>query len=380
MQQRDDNMTLTVPLGGGRDYPIHIGPGLLARAGELIAPLVSAAKGPRAGRIVVITQPPIAARYAETLLDALQRSRLDVQVATFASGERFKTLATVERLYRALYDVQADRKTLIVALGGGVVGDVAGFVAASYLRGMDYVQIPTTLLAMVDSSVGGKTGVDYRDGKNLIGAFHQPRAVLADTDTLRTLPPREIRSGMAEVVKYGAIRDPDLLRFTTEQAGDLRNLDAAALSRCIERSCRIKAEVVAADEREETGLRAILNYGHTIGHALEAATRYRRFRHGEAVAIGMAAAACIGEQAGITPSSVRPLLIEALRAQRLPCAVPPDVPADTLLSLLNRDKKTEAGQTTFVLLKALGKTELVRGLDEEIVRAGLAAQARDCTP
>lgn len=366
-----DVCKLTVPLPAGRDYPIHIGPGLLARCGA------EAARVSRGGRVVVLTQPPVAARYGPAVTRSLREAGLDVHLATFASGERFKTLGTLSRLYQALYQLRADRKTLVVALGGGVVGDVAGFVAATYGRGLDYVQVPTTLLAMVDSSVGGKTGVDFADGKNLIGAFHQPRAVLADTDTLRTLPPRERRSGMAEVVKYGVIRDPALLDFVTERAADLRRLTGDALSHVISRSCAIKAEVVAGDEREETGLRAILNYGHTVGHALEAATRYRRFRHGEAVAIGMVAAACIGEAAGVTPAAVRRQVADAVLAQRLPRAVPADVPAATLTGLLSLDKKAEGGRARFVLARAIGEVELSAGVSEKAVGAGLALQARE---
>ena len=362
---------LTVALGGGRDYPIHVGGGLLARAGELLAPLA------RGGRAVVITQPPIESCYGAAVRDALVGAGLSVRTLAFPNGERSKTLRTVARLYDGLYEARADRRTLIVALGGGVVGDVAGFVAASYLRGLPYVQIPTTLLAMVDSSVGGKTGVDFRNGKNLIGAFHQPRAVLIDTNTLATLPRRDLRSGMAEVVKYGVIRDPDLLDFVTSRVKDLAGLDPAALSHVVGRSCRIKADVVAGDEREETGLRALLNYGHTVGHALEAATRYRRFRHGEAVAIGMVSAACIGEAAGVTPSETRAAVAGALKAQRLPLAVPADVPAASLTGLLSLDKKAENGKARFVLARGIGNVALHGDVCEEDVRAGLALQARE---
>lgn len=361
--------SLTVPLPGKRSYPIFIGQGLLDQAGALLGPLA------RGGRCVIVTQSRIARLYGGPLTEALRRAGLDVAAITFGDGERFKTLATVSRLYRALYDLRADRSTLIVALGGGVVGDVAGFLAASYLRGLDYVQVPTTLLAMVDSSVGGKTGVDFEAGKNLIGAFHQPRAVLADIGTLRTLPARDRRSGMAEVVKYGVIRDPALLDFLASEARALRKSAPEALSQVVRRSCEIKADVVAGDEREESGLRAILNYGHTIGHALEAATRYRRYRHGEAVAIGMVSAACIGEAAGITPASVRQVVVDALRAQRLPVAVPADVPAETLIGLLSLDKKAEGGRARFVLARALGRVELRTDVDEASVQAGLALQA-----
>ena len=226
---------------------------------------------------------------------------------------------------------------------------------------------------MVDSSVGGKTGVDFRDGKNLIGAFHQPRSVIADVDTLKTLPRREFRSGMGEVVKYGVIRDPSLLLPKA-----LEMLQTDIVSHIVRRSCEIKAEVVVADEREETGLRAILNYGHTVGHALESATNYRRYKHGEAVAIGMAAAACIGEAAGITPSDVRKTVIAACRAQGLPTARPAEISVESLLMLMMRDKKTEAGKIRFVLARGLGDVELMSGMNQESVRAGLVLQDRVC--
>lgn len=352
---------------GERDYVIHIGAGLLARAGELCTPLLAGAR-----RVVIITQPPVQRHFAAPLVRALQSAGLRCDVAAFPDGETHKTLATVETLYQQLYELRADRKTLVVALGGGVVGDVAGFVAASYNRGLPYVQIPTTLLAMVDSSVGGKTGVDFAQGKNLIGAFYQPRAVIADLSTLQTLPEREIRSGLAEVVKYGAIRDPSLL-------GELRAglPNGEGLARIVERSCRIKADVVAGDEREETGLRAILNFGHTVGHALESATNYCRYRHGEAIAIGMVAAACIGEAAGVSAPSVRPALVSALEALGLPVVLPGDVDQETIMNLLSLDKKTEAGRVRWVLLRELGRVVPGCVLDDAVVRAGLARHASE---
>ncbi len=362
--------TVPVPLSGGREYDIHIGASLLSQAGELLR------KVARSPRVVVITQPRIDALWGDPLRKSLLGAGFDSpDTVTFPAGERFKTLTTMARLCDKLYNLSAtvDRKTLIIALGGGVVGDVAGFVAASYLRGLDYVQVPTTLLGMVDSSVGGKTGVDFRDGKNLVGAFHQPRCVIADIDTLKTLPRRELRSGMGEVVKYGVIRDPSLLLPEM--------LDLAQTERVrdvVKRSCEIKAAVVSADEREETGLRAILNYGHTVGHALESATCYRRYKHGEAVAIGMAAAACIGDVAGITPSAVRDTVIASCRAQGLPTRRPAEIPAEVLFDLMLRDKKAEGGSARFVLARDLGDVELMGGISEKTVRAGLSLQDEIC--
>jgi 3-dehydroquinate synthase len=322
---------------------------------------------------VIITQPGIAKHYASPLVESLRNAGFgETPVLTFPAGERYKNLATVTRLCDGLYNAvrTIDRKTLLIALGGGIVGDIAGFVAAIYLRGLDYVQIPTTLLAMVDSSVGGKTGVDFHAGKNLIGAFHQPRLVIIDTETLKTLPLRERRAGMAEVVKYGVIRDPELLELLT-QRGEAMTQNPADLGYIVQRSCEIKAEVVAADEYETTGLRAILNYGHTVGHALESVTQYRRYKHGEAVAIGMMAAACIGEQVGVTPPEVRTSLKAALTAQQLPTVYPADIDIETILPLLGRDKKAEAGKAKFVLARRLGDVTLWGDVSDEAIWAGI---------
>jgi 3-dehydroquinate synthase len=356
-----------VPLSGGRDYTIHIGSGLLSCAGGLIEAAA------RSRRAAIITQPRIAKAWAPLLVRSLgEAGYADVPVITFPDGERYKSLATVTRLCDRLYNLSpaADRKMLIIALGGGVVGDVAGFVASIYLRGLDYVQVPTTLLAMVDSSVGGKTGVDFHEGKNLVGAFHQPRAVLIDTDVLGTLPTRERRAGVAEVIKYGVISDPALLDFVTA-CGDQGAQAPEAIAHIVRRSCEIKADVVSQDEFETTGLRAILNYGHTIGHALEATTRYRRFRHGEAVAIGMMVAAHIGEVQSITPPQVGETIRAALAAHRLPSAIPEDIAPDDLLPLLARDKKAEGGRANFVLAKRLGEVHLFNNVSEAVVREGL---------
>ena len=372
--QRRRRHEVPVALSGGRDYTIHIGAGTLADAGAICADVA------RGRHAVVVTQPRIAKLWGQPLLDSLAAAGFGpVDVLTFPAGERHKHLGTLARLCDGLYNlpVAVDRRTLVVAFGGGVVGDVAGFLAAMYLRGMDYVQIPTTLLAMVDSSVGGKTGVDFREGKNLVGAFHQPRAVVIDTDVLGTLPARELRSGMAEVVKYGVISDPGLLAHTAKAGGRTRP-DGDAIAHLVRRSCEIKADVVTRDEFETTGLRAILNYGHTIGHALESATRYVRYKHGEAVAIGMAAAACIGEAAEVTPASVREAVITSVRAAGLPAALPEDVSADDLIGLIGRDKKAERGKARFVLARALGDVFLTGDVDEAKVRAGLALQERLC--
>ncbi len=365
--------TLTVPLSENRAYPIYIRSneeGIdLSWMGSVIADAA------RSRYAVIISQPTIVENYGETLVTVLRDCGFgETPILTFPAGERHKNLATVTRLCERLYNLphKLDRKSVVIALGGGVVGDVAGFVAAIYLRGLDFIQIPTTLLAMVDSSVGGKTGVDFYEGKNLIGAFHQPRAVLIDTGMLETLPNRELNAGFAEILKYGIIRDPAILSESIRWWSDISAQESQELMvRLIRRSCEIKAEVVVADEREITDLRAILNYGHTVGHALEAVTGYKRFKHGEAVAIGMMAAAQIGEVVGITPPDVRPALSQALSACGLPRTVPSDIKIEQILPLLALDKKAEGGKARFVLARALGEVSLFRDIDESAVKAGL---------
>jgi 3-dehydroquinate synthase len=352
---------LPVSLSSDRSYDIQIGPDVLDTAGAAIAAVA------RSKRVVVVTQPPIARHWGQVFTESLEAAGLDVAVLSYPAGERHKQLPAIARLYERLYNLPGiDRKTLLVALGGGVVGDMVGFVAATYLRGLDYVQVPTTLLAMVDSSVGGKTGVDFREGKNLIGAFYQPRLVLADTRTLSTLPARERRSGLAEVVKYGVIRAPELLEAV--QGDDLGFL--------VERSCAIKAEVVGGDEREESGLRAILNFGHTIGHALEGATAYRRYKHGEAIAIGMISAALIGEEAGVTPPDVTARLRATLKKVGLPTELPGDIEDQALIALTRRDKKAAGGVARYVLAQKLGHVAL-QDVTEATVVAGLARHRRE---
>ncbi|MCW3095516.1 MAG: 3-dehydroquinate synthase, partial [Chthonomonadaceae bacterium] len=258
---------------------------------------------------------------------------------------------------------------------GGVLGDMVGFAAATYLRGIPFVQIPTTLLAQVDASVGGKTGVDLPQGKNLVGAFHQPSAVVIDTTTLRSLPLRELRSGLSEVIKYGIIYDKPFLTSIVNNMPGLLRRDEALLTTAIARSCEIKAEVVGQDETEQ-GLRAILNFGHTIGHALESVTAYRRFKHGEAIAIGMVSACLLGEEVGVTPSEVTEELCEALQRAHLPTAFPVEIEADAILAAAQRDKKTEAGRLRFVLARRVGEVFLCPDVPEAAVRAALAHHKR----
>ncbi len=336
-----------------RDYTIEIAPGLLATA-RTIDVLQSLANK---SRICIVTHPVLMKPYVSPLVEGLKERGIDPFLHVIPSGEHRKTLATVARMYDAFIEAKLDRKSLVVVVGGGVLGDAAGFAAASYLRGIRFVQIPTTLLAHVDSSVGGKTGVDLPQGKNLIGAFHQPSSVLIDPKTLQTLPMRELRAGLAEVIKYGIIYDNAFFARVDALLPRILRRDMEALSEIIARSCEIKAEVVCQDETEQ-GLRAILNFGHTIGHALEAITNYRRYKHGEAVAIGMVVESRIGERVGQTPAETTQALIDTLQRAKLPVAYPSDISVERVLEVAQRDKKTVGGLLRFVLPLRIGEVNV----------------------
>jgi 3-dehydroquinate synthase len=343
--------TLNVDLGA-RAYPIHIGAGLLREAGALLAPLLAT---PRA---IVVSNAVVAAHWLRPLRASLDAASIAHEVVLVPDGEAHKNWATLNDVLTRLLELKAERSTTLVAIGGGVVGDLAGFAAAIYQRGMPFVQIPTTLLAQVDSSVGGKTGVNHPLGKNMIGAFHQPRAVIIDTDCLRTLPDRELSAGLAEVIKCGAIRDADFFSWLEANMGALLARDADALAHAIGESCRIKAGIVAADERE-AGERALLNFGHTFGHAIETGVGYGEWLHGEAVAAGMVMAARLSERIGAIDASV----VERLRALLQRARLPVDGPAlgpERYLELMGRDKKVVGGALRFVLLARLGHS-VVRG-------------------
>lgn len=331
-----------------RPYDIVVRPGLLTD-GTAVAHV--SALG--AARACIVTHGHLRARYAEPLLAGLLERGVRVEIVALAPGERSKTLRTVQRLYGLFLQCDLDRKSLVISVGGGVLGDLVGFAAATYLRGIGFVQVPTTLLAQVDASIGGKTGVDLPQGKNLVGAFHQPAAVLIDPLALRSLPVRELRSGLAEVIKYGIIKDAEFFLSVGTLLPSLLAREPGALTSVITRSCRIKADVVASDETEQ-GLRAILNFGHTIGHALETVTHYRRYKHGEAVAIGMVAALKIGEKCGVTPSDLTEQVVAVLRAAGLPTQLPSNVSAEDLLAAARHDKKALDGRIRFVLARALG--------------------------
>lgn len=349
--------TLQVDVGHSR-YPITIGPGLLGDGALLDAQI--------AGRdLLVVTNTTVAPLYLQKLRQGLADRR--IAECVLPDGERHKTLATVARVLDALVEARLNRDATVLALGGGVVGDIAGFAAACYQRGVAYVQIPTTLLAQVDSSVGGKTGVNHPGGKNLIGAFHQPLAVLADTDTLRTLPDRELRAGIAEVIKYGCVWDVQLFDWLELHVDGLTRREPGALAHAIGRACAIKAAVVGRDERE-SDLRAILNFGHTFGHAIESATNYERYLHGEAVGLGMLVATDLSQRLGLIERSARQRVQDLLARAGLPVETP-RIGAARAFELMQMDKKVLAGTVRLVLLEKLGHA-VVTGRYE---RAALAA-------
>ena len=329
---------------GDRSYPIVIGAGLLGD-GQLVGSHVHARD------VLVVTNVTIGPLYLATMLAGLAGKR--VRSLELPDGEQFKTLETLGRVFDALVEARLNRDAAIVALGGGVIGDLAGFAAACYQRGIDFVQVPTTLLAQVDSSVGGKTGVNHPGGKNLIGAFHQPRAVLADLATLRTLPPRELRAGLAEVIKYGLIDDAEFLDWLERHLEALLALDPGALADAVRRSCEIKARIVAVDEREQ-GPRALLNFGHTFGHAIETASGYGEWLHGEAVAMGMLLAADMSRHLGWLTAEDVERVRELLRRAGLPTRAPA-VGARRAHELMGMDKKVLQGRIRLVLLRRLGQ-------------------------
>jgi len=363
--------TIRVHLRGDatdRSYDIVCGRGLIDTVGGRVA----AAGGRRA---VVIADSSIARSHAARVTAALTAAGVSTTGLEVASGEASKSAAEAGRLWSALAQFAVDRSTHIVAVGGGVVGDLAGFVAATFARGLPLWQVPTTLVAQVDSAIGGKTGINLEAGKNLVGAFWQPRGVVADIDTLATLPDREYVSGLAEVVKYGMILDANFFVWLEANAADLLAREPEALTAAVERSAGLKARVVEQDERERSGLRAALNYGHTFGHAYETAAGYGTLLHGEAVAIGMARAARLAVALGRLDGSVVARQDSLLSQLRLPTA-PPSAGAiapHTLIAIMGRDKKALDGRLRFVLPDAIGRVELVDGVDPAVVERVLSA-------
>ncbi len=352
--------TVKVELGE-RSYEIHIGVGMLAQLGTL----VGARLKPRS--CLLVSDSTIAPLYADDCARQLASLGCPVGKAIVPAGEGSKNGQWLFHLYEKAVEQGLDRKSLLVALGGGVVGDLGGYAAASYLRGIPFVQIPTTLLAMVDSAVGGKTGINLPQGKNLVGAFHQPALVVADLNVLHSLPRREYVSGLAEVIKYGVIWDPELFRFMEERASEILKGDVKAVEHLVARSCEIKAEVVGRDEREEIGLRALLNFGHTIGHAIEVATGYGSFLHGEAISIGMVFAARLSVELRDLPRDEAARIVRLLDRVGLPTFMP-DVPWEPIRVAIGLDKKSAGGKPRFVLAERLGRVKEGFEVDEQLLK------------
>lgn len=352
--------TVTVDLGE-RSYPITIGAGMLTGVAEKVRELTSST------RIAVVTNPVVAEHYREGIVRALRGAGLEPSVIEIPAGEEHKNLAWLTFLYDRFIETRIDRKAAIMALGGGVIGDLAGFAAATFLRGVPYVQVPTTLLAQVDSSVGGKTAVNHPSGKNLIGAFHQPRLVWIDVHTLRTLPRREIGAGLAEIIKYAMILSPELFTRLEKDIDAIVALKGDVLIDVVAQCCALKAMVVGKDERE-TDYRAILNFGHTFGHAIEMLTDYRQFLHGEAVAIGMVCAARLSHARGHSRTDLVPRLTQLLERAGLPTSVPADLTEKQLALAIETDKKAEGGAIKFVCVDDIGRTRFDNLTAEEISR------------
>lgn len=354
--------TLHVELGD-RSYPIHIGSTLLEQS-NLLAPYLSSKQ------VAIVTNTTIAPLYLQTLVDSLQSAGITALPIVLPDGEKYKNSETLSLIYDALLQNRCERRTTLIALGGGVIGDLTGYAAATYLRGVPFIQIPTTLLSQVDSSVGGKTGINHPLGKNMIGAFYQPRLVLADIGTLQTLPQRELSAGLAEVIKYGLIRDADFFVWLERNIDKLVALDPAALSYAIYRSCQNKAAVVAADEHE-TGERALLNLGHTFGHAIENAMGYGVWLHGEAVAAGTVLAAKFSHRLGWIKEEDVERIIRIFKAAGLPTD-PPALGAPKYLDLMGMDKKVMDGKIRLVLLKGgIGSSVVTSEYDPALLRETL---------
>jgi 3-dehydroquinate synthase len=353
-----------------RSYDIHVGAGLLARSGELIAPFAR-------GLVPVVTDRHVAGLHLQNVLASLKSANLDAREIVLDPGEGTKSFSGLERLTSALLELGIERGGLIVALGGGVIGDLTGFAAGVLKRGIDFAQIPTTLLAQVDSSVGGKTAINTPQGKNLVGLFYQPRIVIADADALSTLPSRELRAGYAEVAKYGALGDAEFFAWLEKNGVKVLEGDASSRVYAVAHSCRMKAGIVVRDERE-AGDRALLNLGHTFGHALEAATGFSdRLLHGEGVAVGMALAFRLSVRLGLAPANDATRLEAHLRTVGLPSSIaeiPGERPSpDVLMEHMAHDKKVSGGKLTFILVQGLGKAFVTRDVPLDAVRDILAA-------
>ena len=349
---------------GDRSYDICIGSNILGKIGSKLKSFNSSPK------TAIISNPAVYRLYGKKVLNSIKSSGFDVIPVIIPDGEKYKDISIVQKIYGELLMHRLDRKSALIALGGGVIGDITGFVASTYMRGIDYIQIPTTLLAQVDSSVGGKTGVNHKLGKNMIGTFYQPKLVWIDIDILKTLPQKEFLAGLAEVIKYGVIWDAKLFEFLENSRDKILRLDKKSLTHIIKRSCEIKAKVVSKDERE-AGLRAILNYGHTIGHAIETVTGYKKYLHGEALAIGMFIEAEIAESLKLLKEKTVQRIKSLIESYGLPTKIPVRINRNILLASMQLDKKAVAGELKFILPERIGKVRIQKGIEGKLIRETL---------
>ncbi|MGB9715594.1 MAG: 3-dehydroquinate synthase [Thermodesulfovibrionales bacterium] len=344
-----------------RSYDICIGKDILRDIGNIIRTFRLSP------RIAIVSNPTVYPLYGKIIEDSLKKTDFDVTVVTIPDGEEYKDLLWLEHIYNKLLIAKLDRKSTLIALGGGVIGDITGFAASTYMRGISYIQIPTTLLAQVDSSVGGKTGVNHPLGKNMIGTFWQPRLVWIDVSTLKTLPKREFLAGIAEIIKYGVIWDKDLFNYLEEKREKILKLDERLITNIIRRSCEIKAGIVSKDERE-SGLRSILNFGHTIGHAIETVTEYTRYLHGEAIAIGMGLEAELAGKLKFISFDKVHRIKSLIESYGLPSKIPDDINRHRILLSMELDKKAVAGELKFILPERIGKVKIHKGIPEKVIK------------
>jgi 3-dehydroquinate synthase len=349
---------------GDRSYNIVIGSNIIGTLGLRIKEL-------RPSRVAIVSNHTIFPMYRDTLLRSLREYNIDAEIILIPDGEEYKDLLWTYYIHGELLKARFDRSSVLIALGGGVIGDMTGFIAATYMRGIRFIQVPTTLLAQVDSSVGGKTGVNHPLGKNMIGSFYQPSLVYIDIDTLKTLPKREFNAGMAEIIKYGVIEDRELFKYLKENRDNINSL-GEGIVHIIKRSCEIKAAVVSKDERE-SGLRAILNYGHTIGHAIETVTGYKKYLHGEAIAIGMYAAAELAQKMEMFSSDEASQIKELIELYDLPATIPAGLSVSDMLSAMEVDKKAKAGKLKFILPEEIGTVRIEDDVDRQMIREAIEA-------
>ena len=369
----ENSATVTVALNNdsqpNRSYDIAIAPHSLKDLGEQLAAI---GLGKKSKKALIVSNSVIYKHYGEIVVNSLASAGFDVAHLILPAGERFKTANSLQKIYDAALDHRLERSSAIIALGGGVIGDMSGYAAATWLRGIELVQVPTTLLAMVDSAIGGKTGINHPQGKNLIGAFYQPRLVWIDPEVLKTLPAREFRSAMAEVIKYGVIWDRELfdLLAKCDRLDQLRYVSAELLQTILYRCAKAKAEVVSKDEKEGN-LRAILNYGHTVGHAIESVTNYRLYNHGEAVGLGMVIAGAIAVDLELWSADEQAQQVAIITKTRLPQTLPADIDLDAIVAAMSTDKKVEAGKVRFILPTAIGAVTLSDRVTGDLVKQNL---------